>query len=141
MQATRALLQHRTPMIRFLGKRSVPKQIDHTPKPHPAAPSDYLPESFALYRDRATQHGPLNPSSTAPRTQSTASSPPSGSAAAQTSNPYGAIGGHSARELGQIRLGKGEVWDRNELPKRFHRIRWSEADIEALESGGASMYA
>ncbi|OTA29506.1 hypothetical protein BTJ68_09351 [Hortaea werneckii EXF-2000] len=59
MQFTRALWQHRQPMIRFLGKRSIPKQVDHTPAPHPASPTHELPESFASYRTRAQQHGPL----------------------------------------------------------------------------------
>ena len=35
--------------------------------------------------------------------------------------------------------GKGEVWDRSELPKRFGRLAWSEEEIEAVELGGAGM--
>lgn len=57
-----------------------------------------------------------------------------------TTSPYGAIGGHSGRELGSVQPQKGEFWDRNELPSRFHRARWTEAEIEAIESGGASLY-
>lgn len=56
-------------------------------------------------------------------------------------NPYGAIGGKSAKELGPIKPGKGEFLDRNELPARFHRTTWSQAEIDAVESGGASMFA
>lgn len=138
MQATRRLLQHRQPMIRFLGKRHAPKQIDHSPHAHPASPSDHLPESFAQYRNRAIQHGPLGGQQSQ---QSMPSSAHAGaSAGSEVTSPYGAIGGHSARELGSVQPPKGEFWDRNELPSRFHRARWTEAEIEAVESGGASLY-
>lgn len=56
-------------------------------------------------------------------------------------NPYGAIGGHSAKQLGSVQPASGEFWDRSQLPKRFQRLQWSEAEIEAIESGGASMHA
>ncbi|KAI5785741.1 hypothetical protein FPQ18DRAFT_309182 [Pyronema domesticum] len=56
----------RTPSISFLGKRVIPKNIDHTPKVHPQSPSSELPKSFAEYRISATQHGPLAPKA-APR--------------------------------------------------------------------------
>lgn len=52
----------------------------------------------------------------------------------------GEIGGKSAKELGPIRIGKGEFADRSELPKRFHPTPWTAAEIEAIESGGASMF-
>ncbi|CZT17392.1 related to mitochondrial ribosomal protein [Ramularia collo-cygni] len=133
MQATRRLL-HRQPMIRFLGKRSTPQKIDHAPKVHPESPSSALPESFASYREQATQHGPLKGT----QRQSSSSAPQQVSSVQQ---PYGAIGGRSARELGPIKPGKGEFSDRSELPKRFQRTPWSLAEIEAIESGGASMFA
>ncbi|EMC97317.1 hypothetical protein BAUCODRAFT_68698 [Baudoinia panamericana UAMH 10762] len=120
MRLTRVLLQKRQPLIKFLGKRHTPKQVDHTPHAHPASPTHELPESFASYRTRAQQHGPLG--------------------AAQTAQPYGAIGGRPGRALGPVEPKKGEYWDRNELPKRFHRTRWTAAEMEALESGGASMF-
>ncbi|KAF2210157.1 hypothetical protein CERZMDRAFT_113573 [Cercospora zeae-maydis SCOH1-5] len=133
MQATRRLFQHRQPMIRFLGKRSIPQQIDHTPKPHPESPSHDLPTSFANYRQQAIQHGPLKGGQQKP------SAPSSGSSAAPL-NPFGAIGGKSAKELGPIKLAQGEFADRNDLPKRFHRTPWTQAEIDAIESGGASMF-
>ncbi|KAI6810084.1 hypothetical protein KC367_g3918 [Hortaea werneckii] len=133
MQFTRALWQHRQPMIRFLGKRSIPKQVDHTPAPHPASPTHELPESFASYRTRAQQHGPLGG-----KQQGQRSAAPSGSAGATPT--VGNIGGRSAQQLGSVEPAQGQAWDRNQLPKRFHRARWTEADIEALESGGASMF-
>lgn len=55
----RAAAQHRTPLISFLGKRTVPQNIDHTPHPHPQSGSGVLPNSFAEYRKTAIQHGPL----------------------------------------------------------------------------------
>lgn len=93
--------------------------VDHTPQVHPAAPSQSLPESFASYRQKAQQHGPLNK-----RTFSS-----------------GAIGSQSGSALGPVQPGKGEVFDRSELPPRFKRLSWSEAEIEAIESGGASLFA
>ncbi|KAJ6155089.1 hypothetical protein N7470_005655 [Penicillium chermesinum] len=60
MRATFALRNAaRTPLIRFVGKRSVPQSVDHTPRVHPAAPTSSLPDSFAAYREKAQQHGPL----------------------------------------------------------------------------------
>lgn len=32
---------------------------------------------------------------------------------------------------------EGEVFDRSELPARYRRLRVSQAEIEAIESGGA----
>ncbi|KAF2085870.1 hypothetical protein K490DRAFT_45289 [Saccharata proteae CBS 121410] len=118
MQATRRLLQ-RQPMIRFLGKRSPPSRIDHTPRPHPVSPTQSLPDSFASYRQKAQQHGPLSQ---------------------QHSFSTGAIGGKPGAQLGPVGPDKGQVFDRSELPERFRRLRWSEAEIEAIESGGASMF-
>lgn len=158
MQATRVLWQHRQPMIRFLGKRSIPKrkgtsaehgkyksiahkttdtsttlEIDHSPHVHPAAPDQSLPESFAQYRNRAIQHGPLG----GQQPQSSAAAGAGGPAEA----PIGHIGGQSAKQLGPITLSKGEVWDRSELPARFRRKSWTLAEMEAVDSGGASLFA
>jgi small subunit ribosomal protein YMR-31 len=58
-QVFRASTAGRTPLIQFLGKRSIPESIDHAPRPHPAAPTKALPNSFAEYRKKAQQHGPL----------------------------------------------------------------------------------
>ena len=105
------------------------------PTPHPASPSHSLPDSFISYRSRVQQHGPLashmNQSSSAP-SSSTPPIPPS-------SHAYGAIGGHSGHEIGHLQPGKGEVWDRSELPSRFRRLAWTEEEIEALELGGAGL--
>ena len=35
-----------TPLIKFLGKRSIPKNVDHTPKVHPLSGMKELPKSF-----------------------------------------------------------------------------------------------
>ncbi|KAK4891809.1 hypothetical protein LTR27_009661 [Elasticomyces elasticus] len=146
-RSTRALFAQRQPLIKFLGKRHTPKaeEIDHSPHAHPASPSHELPESFASYRGRAQQHGPLGGQQQQQSQQQDTSSfrqgAPPGSAAAQTAQPYGAIGGHSGRQLGAVEPKQGEFWDRNELPRRFHRTRWTEAEMEALESGGASVVA
>lgn len=103
------------------------QEIDHTPKVHPASPSESLPESFASYRQKASQHGPMM--------RGGASQAPSSGF-----QPYGGIGGRTARQLGSVKPKEGEFWDRNELPKRFRRTVYSEAEMEAIESGGASMF-
>lgn len=149
MRATRVLLKHQ-PMIKFLGRRSVPKrkppsalpialshslttstppEIDHTPQVHPASPAESLPESFAQYRQKANQHGPMMRNSGS-----------SGAASQAPTQSYGAIGGSSARQLGSLKPKEGEFWDRNELPQRFRRTAFSEAEMEAIESGGASLF-
>ena len=154
--------QHRVPMIKFLGKRVAPSmQLQffpyhllialtetispaapaNEPAPHPASPSNSLPDSFMSYRSRVQQHGPLanymNQPSSAPSAQSASPSPaPSPSS---SSHAYGAIGGHSGHELGHLEPANGEVWDRSELPARFGRMAWTDEEIEALELGGAGL--
>lgn len=98
-----------------------PPAVDHTPHAHPASPTHELPSSFATYRKKAQQHGPLNISS----------GPQVG----------GHIGGAAGRSLGPIEAGKGMFFDRSELPERFQRLSWSQAEIDAIESGGASLFA
>lgn len=126
MRVTRVLqqvaAQQRTPMIHFLGKRTPPKSVDHTAHAHPAAPTNSLPDSFVSYRSKAQQHGPLNhrPSVT---------------------SVGGAIGGHSGRSLGPVEPARGQYFDRNELPPRFRRMPWTQVEIDAVETGGASLYA
>ncbi|EKG21579.1 hypothetical protein MPH_01087 [Macrophomina phaseolina MS6] len=117
--ATARRLAQRQPSIRFLGKHTPPAHVDHTPRPHPAAPTQSLPESFASYRQKAQQHGPL------------------------TKRPFssGAVGSQSGSALGPVQPGKGEYFDRSELPPRFGRLQWSQSEIDAVESGGASLFA
>lgn len=73
--------------------------------------------SFSAYRDHAQQHGPLG------RT-------------IKKGDVYGNIAG---RELGPVTPAKGEFMDRNQLPARFRRMRLTEEEIEAVESGGAAL--
>lgn len=54
---------------------------------------------------------------------------------------YGKIGGTSGRSLGSVQAKDGEFFDRSELPKRFWRKPWSEEEMEAVSSGGASTWA
>ncbi|RHZ68822.1 hypothetical protein CDV55_100700 [Aspergillus turcosus] len=120
MRATVALRSvARTPLIRFVGRRSVPQSVDHTPRPHPASPSGALPDSFAAYRSKAQQHGPLG----------------------RASFSQGSIGRSAGASLGPVQPEQGQFFDRAELPARFHRLPWTEAEIEAIETGGASLYA
>lgn len=136
MFATRALRQaaahaERTPMIKFIGPRSIPSSIDHTPQPHPASPTGKLPESFSSsapsgrsshssfssYRDHAQQHGPLQ----------------------KSIRPDAGIGGTAAADLGPVAPPKGVFFDISELPQRFRRAPLDLAEIEAVESGGAAL--
>lgn len=119
---------------------ALPETVDHTPRVHPASPSDFLPpsftSSFAQYRDRAQQHGPLH-------TQSNATA----AAAASFASPFGAassIGASSGASLGgglTTAPGEGRAFDRCELPARFGRLPFSETEMEAVETGGASLVA
>jgi small subunit ribosomal protein YMR-31 len=93
--------------------------VDHTPKAHPASPSTSLPDSFATYRAKAQQHGPLN----APR----------------STLAYAAIGASSGADLGPVTPKPGEFFDRDDLPQRFHRLPWSQTEIDAVETAGASL--
>lgn len=109
--------------------------IDHAPHPHPASPSNSLPQSFtgasgsqasstsfSSYRDHAQQFGPLR------KTIKSGDGGPG-------------IGGTSGHELGPVAPPKGILFDRNELPARFRRSPLSLAEIEAIESGGATLAA
>jgi small subunit ribosomal protein YMR-31 len=134
MYATRALRQaaahaERTPMIKFIGPRTIPSSVDHSSKPHPASPTGKLPDdftsaassssrhaSFSSYRDHAQQHGPLQKSIRA----------------------GGGIGGTAGADLGSINAPKGVFFDLSELPARFQRAPLDAAEIEAVESGGAA---
>jgi len=149
--------QHRTPLIKFIGKRVPPRKfmvslksipdhvntalesIDHTPHAHPASPSQSLPDSFASYRAKAQQHGPLAGSRSL-NYSSSSSAAPTPYPLTSSTVVYGAIGGSSGRSLGPIEPKQGEFFDRNDLPKRFRRTPWSEEEIEAVTSGGASLF-
>lgn len=51
----------------------------------------------------------------------------------------GVFGSNPGASLGAVQPEPGVYFDRNELPARFHRGRFSEMEIEAIESGGASL--
>jgi len=53
----------------------------------------------------------------------------------------GRVGGQSGSSLGSVQPAKGEYFDRDELPARFRRTPFSLEEIEAINSGGASMFA
>jgi len=137
MFATKALRQaavasnaERTPMIKFLGKRTIPASVDHTPHAHPASPTHELPQgftssssssaSFSSYRQQAQQHGPLGRN-------------------ASKSAADGSISAHSGQSLGSVAPAKGEYFDRSELPLRFRRAPLGLAEIDAIETGGATL--
>jgi len=116
MQTAR-ILRVRTPLIQFIGKRTIPESIDHTPRIHPASPSgSSLPISFKQYRESyANTQGPLH------------------SPAYSRSS--------SSKQYFTAQVKEGQYFDRSELPDRFKRMRWTAAEIAAVESGGASMFA
>ena len=129
----------RQPLIKFLGKRTVPckpklppltshassntfpASVDRTPAVHPASPSSALPgqgsPSFSAYRQHAQQHGPLGRN-------------------IRTDSSVGSVPG---RDFGPVAAAQGEFFDRSELPVRFRRSPYTEAEIEAIETGGATL--
>lgn len=116
----------RKPLIKFLGKRTIPTSVDHTPHVHPASPTSSLPAtftqqssspSFSIYRQHAQQHGPLG----------------------RNIRSDGSIGASAGRDLGPVTPADGEYFDRNDLPARFRRTPYTEAEIEAIETGGATL--
>ncbi|KAL5606927.1 hypothetical protein BROUX41_003303 [Berkeleyomyces rouxiae] len=117
-----AAAAERTPLIKFLGKRVYPpaSQIDHTPVAHPMSPNGALPavrhNSFTTYRSHAQQHGPLHHS-----LRSGNSVPGS--------------------RLGPVAAPAGIFFDRSELPPAYHYTRIDPAEVDAIESGGASLVA
>jgi len=134
MFATKALRQasaaaahaERTPLIKFLGKRSIPSSIDHTPHAHPASPTHELPAdftskssspSFSSYRQNAQQHGPLG----------------------RSAGSGSGIGSTSGQSLGPVAPEKGEFFDRSQLPARFRRAPIDLSEIDAIETGGATL--
>nr|P9WES8.1 RecName: Full=Alpha-ketoglutarate dehydrogenase subunit 4, mitochondrial; Short=alpha-KGDH subunit 4; AltName: Full=2-oxoglutarate dehydrogenase complex component 4; Short=OGDHC subunit 4 [Thermochaetoides thermophila DSM 1495] len=128
MFGTKALraAQHavRTPSIKFIGKRTIPAVVDHTPQPHPASPTKTLPASFlsshatfSVYRDHAQQFGPLR----------------------KTITPNAGIGGSPAVALGPVEPPQGVYFDRNDLPERFRRQPLTPDEIEAIETGGGHL--
>ena len=119
-------------------------EIDHTPHAHPAAPTSFsLPETFASYRQKAQQHGPLGKGQNQTDRQflNPYSNNSSGSSGAAGTTSAGFIGGRTGAELGPIRPQQpGVAFDRSELEPRFWRSTpWSADEIEAVETGGASL--
>ncbi|AEO68544.1 9d787aae-443d-4f7a-a013-c07048ffaffc [Thermothielavioides terrestris] len=133
MFATRVLRQashhvERTPSIKFIGRRTTPASVDHSPQPHPASPTHSLPASFtsgsshatfSVYRDHAQQFGPLR----------------------KTIKANAGIGAVAGSDLGPVAPPKGVFFDRNDLPARFHRQPLTAAEIEAIETGGAALFS
>lgn len=56
MRPTQAT-QKFTPLIKFLGKRSTPKNVDHTPKVHPLSGMKTLPASFGTSSAGGSSNG------------------------------------------------------------------------------------
>lgn len=111
MRVSAAAMKH--PLIKFLGKRSPPKELDHSPHLHPQDPHKELPMSFSQYRRSAQQHGPLG--------QKTAPSVPFSSRSSTSSS--------------SPQTPAGEYIDRNQLPPKFHRLPPTEEEMEAVQSG------
>lgn len=82
-----------------------------------------LPSSFAAYRQRAQQHGPLT----------------GGVGSARQFG--GMVGGKSGASLGPIEPASGQFFDISELPARFRRRKMEAFEIEAIESAGGSLFA
>ncbi|POS83314.1 hypothetical protein EPUL_003859 [Erysiphe pulchra] len=101
--------------------------VDHRPKVHPASPTQELPSeftsskpspSFSSYRQQVQQHGPLG---------------------RVKNNGDGSIGSSSGSSLGPVSPSEGQFFDRSELPPRFHRTPIEFTEIDAIETGGATL--
>lgn len=53
---------------------------------------------------------------------------------------YGAVGGKAGRDLGPIEPKDGEYFDVSELPRRFQRRKYTDEEMDAVTSGGASLF-
>lgn len=80
----------------------------------PSTRSSY--DSFAAYRSRAYQHGPLHQASFMRALANSRS-------------------GASEKALNS----RGEYIDHGDLSSQTHHLPWTEAEIDAIESGGASL--
>ena len=49
------------------------------------------------------------------------------------------MGALSGQSLGSVQPGKGVAFDRNELPERFRRRMIDVGEIDAIETGGATL--
>jgi small subunit ribosomal protein YMR-31 len=155
MYATRVLRQaaahaERTPLIKFLGPRSIPgmlaasaplavmpsltspANIDHSPQPHPASPEGKLPESFTAYGNSGTTSRHTSFSSYRDHAQQHGP-------LQKTIRSESGIGGTSGSNLGPVAAPTGTFFDVSELPSRFRRTPIDLAEIEAVESGGAAL--
>ncbi|KAG0360543.1 hypothetical protein BG005_010460 [Podila minutissima] len=100
----------RTPLIKFLGPRSALKQVHHEATRHPSAPKD---------AEYPLKTGPIGMVSS-----SSSSSSSSSQQVTKTAGPHGA---------------SRTVLNFAELPNRYRHPQLTEAEIEAVEAGGATM--
>jgi len=121
-KALRASAGKRIPLIKFPDRTQTHTEDHAVRHAHPASPTHELPKdfssppkstSFSSYRQQAQQHGPLG--------------------------NFSRSSGPSGHSLGSVAPAKGEYFDRNELPARFRRTPIDLTEIDAIETGGATL--
>ncbi|KAE8377133.1 hypothetical protein BDV26DRAFT_293435 [Aspergillus bertholletiae] len=106
----------RVPRIPVAAQHFITFSAGH-PSPSPSMSSTGSSyESFAAYRSRAYQHGPLH----------------------QASVMRGSVRPGSGASKKPI-SSKGQPVDHEDLSPPAQRLPWTEAEIDAIESGGASL--
>ncbi|PIG83712.1 hypothetical protein AARAC_007547 [Aspergillus arachidicola] len=82
----------------------------------PLCPPQAAHDSFVAYRSKAYQHGPLH----------------------QASLMRGLVDSRSAASEKSL-IFRGEYIDHGDLSSQTHHLPWTEAEIDAIESGGAGL--
>ncbi|KAK6831797.1 hypothetical protein RU639_002888 [Aspergillus parasiticus] len=106
----------RAPRIRALGQHFVTRSVGHPSRSPSMSSTSSSYDSFAAYRSRAYQHGPLH----------------------QASLMRGLVNSRSAASEKSL-IFRDEYIDHGDLSSQTHHLPWTEAEIDAIESGGASL--
>ncbi|KAB8259934.1 hypothetical protein BDV32DRAFT_138456 [Aspergillus pseudonomiae] len=106
----------RASRIRAIGQNFVTRSLGHPSRLSSMSPAGSSYDSFAAYRSRAYQHGPLH----------------------HASLMRGSLNSSSVTSEEFINSSR-EYLDHRNLSSQTHHLPWTEAEIDAIESGGASL--
>ncbi|KAF7623079.1 hypothetical protein F9C07_2286512 [Aspergillus flavus] len=106
----------RAPRIRALGQHFVTRSAGQPSRLPSMSSTRSSYDSFAAYRSRAYQHGPLHQASF-----------------------MRALANSRSGAYEKALNSRGEYIDHGDLSSQTHHLPWTEAEIDAIESGGASL--
>ncbi|OGM47782.1 hypothetical protein ABOM_003323 [Aspergillus bombycis] len=106
----------RASRIRAIGQNFVTRSVGHPSRSPSMSPASSSYDSFVAYRSRAYQHGPLH----------------------QAPLMRGLVNPGSATSEGSTKS-SGGCLDHGDVSSLTHHLPWTEAEIDAIESGGASL--